>query len=185
MAKYHIFTDGSSRGNPGLGGWATVIMNAEETEILFTESDAEDYVTNNRMELKAMLCALQYAEDNPRDQFIIYSDSAYVVNSCNSWISNWATNGWRNSKKVIVENVDLMQALWSHLKRDFPNFDIRKCKGHDGEVGNEIADAIATKNWKKLGELIECWDITDRQHDIQEMNTDEYLAAGENWFPID
>lgn len=186
MINYYIFTDGSSRGNPGPGGWGMVVMNPDQNEVLAIEHDSEERVTNNRMELKAMLCALQYAEDNLSKEFIIYSDSAYVVNSCNSWIMNWAANGWKNSKKVTVENVDLMKALYEHLSRPFLNFSIRKCKGHDGEVGNEIADAIATKNWKKLGELIECWNITDRQHDIQEMNTDEYLTlTGENWFPID
>ena len=175
MAKYHIFTDGSSRGNPGPGGWGMLVMNEDETEILFIEHDTEDYVTNNRMELKAMLCALQYAESHFNDYFIIYSDSAYVVNSFNSWMRNWAANGWKNSKKQIVENVDLMRALYEYQKKDFPNFEVCQCKGHNGDIGNELADALATNNIKRYNELAECW-------------TDKWIRLGqdgENWFPND
>lgn len=172
MAKYHIFTDGSSRGNPGKGGWAMVVMDPDESRIFQVEADFEDYVTNNRMELKAMLCALNYAESNPHDQFIVYSDSAYVVNSCNSWMSGWAANGWRNSKKVVVENVDLMKALWVCISRDFPNFEIKKCSGHTGAIGNELADAFCTGDTDKVEELIEAWDV-------------KLPESGENWFPID
>lgn len=159
MTKYHIFTDGSSRGNPGPGGWGMIVMNEDESEIIFHESDSEDHVTNNRMELKAMICACTYAESHPRDYFIVYSDSAYVVNSCNSWMKTWAANSWRNSKKVIVENVDLMQALYSYLSRDFFNVEIRKCSGHSGDIGNELADAAATGDTDKWNELIDYWEI--------------------------
>ena len=159
MAEYRVFTDGSSRGNPGPGGWGMIVMNEDESEIIFHESDFEDYVTNNRMELKAMICACAYAESHPRDYFIVYSDSAYVINSCNSWMKTWAANGWRNSKKVIVENVDLMQALYSYLSRDFFNVEIRKCSGHSGDIGNELADAAATGDADKWSELIDYWEI--------------------------
>jgi ribonuclease HI len=173
MTKYHIYTDGSSRGNPGAGGWGMIVMNEDETKILFLEHDAEGHVTNNRMELKAMLCAIGYAESHMYDQFIIHSDSSYVVNSCNTWMRNWAANGWRNSKKQEVENVDLMQALWSYMKRDFPNFEIVHCKGHQGAIGNELADAAATQNWTRFQDLVETWEIATAP------------AVGENWFPID
>ena len=178
MANYHIFTDGSSRGNPGAGGWGMVVLNEQETEIVFFEHDSDEYTTNNRMELKAMICAMGYAESNPHDYFIIYSDSAYVVNSYNSWMTGWAANGWRNSKKAIVENVDLMQALYEYKKKDFPNFEVKKCSGHSGDIGNELADAAATKNWKKFQELVDAWEI--------EMPRSSYSETiGENWFPID
>lgn len=157
MAKYHIFTDGSSRGNPGPGGWGMIVMNEDETEIIFTEHDTEDHTTNNRMELKAMICALGYAESHPNDQFIIFSDSAYVVNSYTSWIRGWAANGWRNSKKQMVENLDLMQGLHYFLIKEFFNAEVKKCDGHTGNVGNELADALATGNDKKYKELVECW----------------------------
>lgn len=174
MTKYHIFTDGSSRGNPGPGGWGMLVMNEEESEILFMESDSDNPTTNNRMELKAMICAFEYAEDHPKDYFIIYSDSAYVVNSCNSWIRGWAANGWKNSKKQTVENLELMQALYGYLVRPFFNAEVRKCDGHAGDTGNELADALATHNSKKFNELVEYWEIKMPEEDI-----------GDNWFPID
>jgi len=92
MAKYYAYTDGSSRGNPGPGGWGMIVMSGDDSEILFLEHDSEDNVTNNRMELKAMICALNYAESNPQHQFVIYSDSAYVVNSITQWADTWAKN---------------------------------------------------------------------------------------------
>ena len=170
--RYHIYTDGSSRGNPGPGGWGMIVMNGDGSEILFSEHDSENNVTNNRMELKALICALGYAESNPHDQFIIYSDSSYVVNSCNSWMRTWASNGWRNSKKQEVENVDLMKSIWSYISRPFFNVEIVHCKGHNGDLGNELADALATQNWSKYKDLIEFWEIQEP-------------AVGENWFPID
>lgn len=177
MAKYHIYTDGSSRGNPGPGGWGMLVMNEEDTQILFTASDTDAHTTNNRMELKAMICAFEYAEEHPRDYFIIYSDSAYVVNSCNSWIRGWAANGWKNSKKQTVENLDCMQALHSYLARDFFNAEVRKCKGHEGDLGNELADALATQNWNKFNQLTDVWELDT--HAITEID------AGDNWYPID
>lgn len=167
MAKYHIFTDGSSRRNPGAGGWGMIVMNEDETEILFTEHDAEEYVTNNRMELKAMICALGYAESHPSDQFTIFSDSAYVVNSINSWMRTWASNGWHNSKKQEVENVDLMKCIWNYISRPFFNAEVCKCKGHEGEIGNELADALATNDQKKYKTLIKYW--LDLDGDAEEL----------------
>lgn len=174
MAKYNIYTDGSSRGNPGAGGWGMIVMNEDDGKIIFIEHDSEDQVTNNRMELKAILCALQYAEDHPNDLFTIYSDSAYAVNSYNTWMRGWAANGWKNSKKQTVENLELMQALHGYLVRPFFNAEVRKCDGHAGDTGNELADALATHNSKKFNELVDYWEI--------KMPEDN---AGDNWFPID
>ena len=174
MAKYHIYTDGACSGNPGKGGWATIVLNEEENEIVFKEHDTDDYTTNNRMELKAMLCALQYAAENPNHQFTIYCDSAYVVNSLNSWMPNWAANGWRNSKKQIVENVELMKALWEYQSRDFPNFCVHKCDGHAGVFGNELADAAATNNWARFNSILEEWNVTELAFNY-----------GDSWLPFD
>ena len=188
MAKYHTYTDGSSRGNPGPGGWGMIVMNESDTEIRFLEHDSEEHVTNNRMELKAMICALGYAESHPNDQFIIYSDSAYVVNSINSWMRTWASNGWRNSKKQEVENVDLMKMIWNYISRPFFNVEVRKCDGHSGDLGNELADAAATSNWQKYRELIEYWNIQepiDIPYSLWSYDTKKELRTEDNWFPID
>ena len=184
MNKYHIYTDGSARFNPGKGGWATVIMNEDETAILDNFYDSEEHTTNNRMELKAMLCALQYASDHPDSHCIIHSDSAYVVNSCTSWIYNWSSNGWRNSKKQEVENIDLMKALWSYLSRDFFNADIKKCSGHSGDVGNELADALATHNISRYKDIINHYDILEAFVEPLEISIFP-PRTDDNWFPID
>ena len=149
-----------------------IVMNEEDTKIICIEHDTDNFTTNNRMELKAMICALGYAESNPNDQFIIYSDSAYVVNSINSWMRGWAANGWRNSKKQIVENVDLMKTIWDYISRPFFNVEVRKCEGHKGDTGNELADAIATGDMLKFKTILEFWEVTIE-------------GAGDNWLPID
>ena len=156
--KYYIYTDGSARGNPGPGGWGALIMDGED-RITFIASDQEEYTTNNRMELKAMICALSYAMDHPTDEFIIYCDSAYVVNSVNTWIYSWVKNGWRNSKKQEVENIDLMKQLWAFISRGLFNVEVRKCDGHSGIMGNELADLLATNKKEKFNELIEFWEL--------------------------
>ena len=197
MSKFHIYTDGSARFNPGPGGWGTIVLTEDEMKLVLVESDTDNPTTNNRMELKAILCALQLAADYPEHYFIIHSDSAYAVNSCTQWMSGWARNGWRNSKKQTVENVDLMKALWEYLSRPFFNAEIRKCDGHAGVTGNELADAAATGNWERFENLLEAWDIsTERNYD--DMSLDEAIAwmkaeielgklekSGDNWFPID
>ena len=178
MAKYHIYTDGSSRGNPGPGGWGTIVMNEDETEIIDIINGTAAHTTNNQMELTAMICALEYAESSPRDIFIIYSDSAYVVNSCNQWIANWAANGWRNSKKKPIENLEQMRAIHKYLSRDFFNAEVKKCAGHAGIAGNELADAAATGAWAHLDALVEMYELHNLPAENAEVHfsRDEYLA---------
>lgn len=159
--KYNIYTDGGCRGNPGPGGWAFIVMDETGERIISKARRSSDHTTNNEMELSAILAAFQYAEDHPEDTFIIISDSAYAVNSCNTWIWNWAANGWVNSKKKTVENLELMRALYNYLRRDFFNCEVVKCNGHAGIEGNELADAYATANYKRYAELVEGYDLID------------------------
>ena len=162
MIKHTFYVDGSSKGNPGPGGFGVIELDTciRETYNSYVESyslnyeyaEYFDYVTNNQMELKAILHVLKLAAAHPEEGYIIYSDSAYAVNSINDWIRGWAANGWVNSRKVTVENVDLMQEIYKYI--DLDNYLIRKIRGHDGELGNELADAAATGNSKKREELI-------------------------------
>ena len=165
-----IYVDGSSRGNPGNGGYGFVVFDEDESpRILSAQSAQYPDVTNNRMELLGLLHALDYVEDYyPEEEVIIYSDSAYVVNSCNSWMENWARNGWLNSKKQTVENVDLMKALWEYFRRDFFHCELRKCDGHNGILGNELADYLATGKLQQFyntadenGLIVEHFDARD------------------------
>ena len=167
MIKHTFYVDGSSKGNPGPGGFGVIELDTciRETYNSYVESyslnyeyaEYFDYVTNNQMELKAILHVLKLAATHPEEGYIIYSDSAYAVNSINDWIHGWAANGWVNSRKVTVENVDLMQEIYKYI--DLDNYLLRKIHGHDGELGNELADAAATGNSKKREELIKRYHI--------------------------
>ena len=167
MIKHTFYTDGACSGNPGPGGFGVIELSicVRETYSSYVESYSLNYeyseqcehTTNNREELKAILYVLKLAAAHPEEGYIIYSDSAYAVNSINDWIRGWAANGWVNSKKVTVENVDLMQEIYKYI--DLDNYLIRKIRGHDGELGNELADATATGNSKKKEELIKRYHI--------------------------
>ena len=167
MIKHTFYTDGACSGNPGPGGFGVIELSTclRETYSSYIESyslnyeyaEYFDYVTNNQMELKAILHVLKLAAAHPEEGYIIYSDSTYAVNSINDWIRGWAANGWVNSRKVTVENVDLMQEIYKYI--DLDNYLLRKIRGHDGELGNELADAAATGNSKKRDELIKRYHI--------------------------
>lgn len=115
----------------------------------------DEYITNNQGELKALLFALKMTQEYYGDETcIIYSDSAYCVNMCNSWIWNWANNGWINSKKQQVENYELVRSIYRYLDNPNKNFDIQKISGHTGDIGNELADALASNNLLKFKSII-------------------------------
>lgn len=152
-----FYCDGSTRGKNqrntnNVGGWGVVCF---EGENLFSFDYAiNENTTNNREELKALIYCLSSIQELYLDEkCIIYSDSAYVVNTATSWIYSWAKNNWRNSKKQVIENLDLIQELYNLLSSFFIAPDIRKCEGHAGEVGNELADALATNNLKRFVQL--------------------------------
>ena len=147
-----IYTDGSSRGNPGKGGLGIVIL--KNNEIIYSYSEQFDNVTNNQMELKAIIYAFEKIINvNKNENFTVYSDSSYCVNMCNDWIHTWAKNDWINSKKEEVKNLELVKTLYNYLKVDFPNFNIQKCHGHSGDIGNELADALASNNEAKFAKI--------------------------------
>ena len=75
------------------------------------------------------------------------------MNMCHDWIWTWAKNGWQNSKKEQVKNYDLVRAIYTHLKKDFPNFAIEKVPGHSNIIGNELADALSTNNSAKFEKI--------------------------------
>lgn len=121
--------------------------------------------TNNRMEIKGLLQALELAVTKYKDcDVIIYSDSSYVVNIFNKWIHNWARNNWINSSKEQVKNLDLIKLLYDYTKQDFPNYVVYKITGHNNELGNELADAYAiaekSGNATKLAKILKENDIT-------------------------
>lgn len=151
-----IYVDGASKGNPGPGGSGIVAYDSKNNIILKSYTQKYENTTNNQAELKALIYAIQMVKEYWKDEYcIIYSDSAYCVNMCSSWIHNWARNGWLNSKKQQVENYDLVRTLYKYISQPEPNFEIQKIKGHSGEIGNELADALASGNDKKFEDIIE------------------------------
>lgn len=145
MSKITIFTDGSSRGNPGPGGWGSVITNIKDGgETFVTElGGGESHTTNNRMELMAVIGGISNLSESEKTQEItILSDSQYVIKGISEWIHGWKRNNWRTSTKKAVLNKD----LWVKLDECANNLNIKwkHVAGHAGIPGNERCDQIAT-----------------------------------------
>lgn len=148
-----IYTDGSSRGNPGPGGWGTlVVCDGKVWEL----GGREDETTNNRMELKAFIEALNFIEkrklgidesnNENRREIIFHIDSAYVIGGVTAWMYSWEKNGWKTANKDAVLNQDLWKEilpLMFRLKQKH-TMKFEKVKGHSGHSGNERADTLAT-----------------------------------------
>ena len=146
--KIEIFTDGACSGNPGIGAWSCVVYNDDRRIIydaIVGRDDPDDKeTTNNRMELKGLIQALELSTTKYKDnECIIYCDSAYCVNMFNSWLRTWAANNWIGSNKEQVKNLDLVKQLYNFFTIEFPNFQVVKTRGHDNVIGNELADAYA------------------------------------------
>jgi len=134
--KAIIFTDGSSRGNPGPGGWGAVIV---EGESVIERGGREASTTNNRMELTAVVEALTHTS---ADEVLVHTDSRYLISGITSWISGWKKNNWKTSAKEDVLNKDLWEALDALVSEKKVSF--VKVDGHAGIPGNERCDVIAT-----------------------------------------
>jgi ribonuclease HI len=133
-----IFTDGSSRGNPGPGGWGAIVV--EDGNVLEI-GGREKLTTNNRMEILASIEALKKIKST-KDSITIYTDSSYLINGITKWLSGWKMNGWKTKAKVDVVNRD----LWETLDALVVDKDIKwmYVGGHVGISGNERCDVIAT-----------------------------------------
>lgn len=133
-----IYTDGACRGNPGPGGWAAVLAaGGREKEI----SGAQSQTTNNRMELQAVIAALQ-ALKRPVD-VRLYTDSQYVRRGIMEWVPQWKTRGWKTADKKPVKNQDLWQALDTEAAKH--RIEWHWVPGHAGVAGNERCDALANE----------------------------------------
>jgi ribonuclease HI len=161
--KATVYTDGSSRGNPGKGGWAAIILTDEEVIEL---GGREDMTTNNRMELTGTIYGLRaigvqvldVLHDDPHMQSLtkshtvtsveVCTDSEYVKKGMTEWIKGWVAKGWKTSTKKDVLNKDLWEALLheeTRLKDSGVTVTWKYVRGHAGIPGNERADTIATQ----------------------------------------
>lgn len=136
VKKVEVFSDGACRGNPGPGGWGSVIRyNGHEKELYGAEPDT----TNNRMELTAAIKALEALSE--RCQVTLVTDSQYVMKGVTEWMAGWKQRKWKTAAKKPVKNVD----LWQRLDQLTGQHQVQWqwVRGHTGHEGNEQADGLA------------------------------------------
>jgi ribonuclease HI len=134
-----IYTDGACSGNPGPGGWGAVLSYDGRRKELYGGEPAP--TTNNRMELMA---AIQALESLTRPSAVrLHTDSIYLRNGISQWLPGWKRKGWKTADKKPVKNADLWQRLEAAADRHQVQW--LWVKGHDGNPGNERADALANK----------------------------------------
>ena len=140
--KVLVYTDGSSRGNPGSGAYAFLVKTDKE---VFEGAKQYDNVTNNQMELLAIASALDFIKDKKYTDVLLKSDSEYAVKGINTWMKGWKKNGWKTAAKKEVKNQD----IWKQIDSLLESFDLSEIKfehvlGHNGEKYNERVDALCT-----------------------------------------
>lgn len=138
MKEIQIFTDGSCLGNPGPGGYGAILRyNKHEKEL----SGGFFYTTNNRMELLAVIEALNSLKEPCK--ITVMSDSQYMKNGITKWIHNWKKDNWAVAMRKSIKNID----LWKRLDKAVTphQIDWQWVRGHSGHVENERCDEIARK----------------------------------------
>jgi len=135
-ATVEIYTDGACSGNPGPGGWGVLLRYGGHERTL---SGAHPDTTNNRMELTAVIEALQ-ALTRP-SRVLLTTDSRYVMDGITEWLPEWKRRGWLTAARKPVKNVDLWQQLDGVVGRH--DIEWRWVKGHSGHVDNERVDRLA------------------------------------------
>ncbi len=143
LKQISIYSDGSSLGNPGPGGWGTILeFNGHTKELSGGELDT----TNNKMELKGAIEGLKALKEPCEVKLI--SDSKYVVQGINEWLKNWVKNNWKTASKKPVKNVE----LWKEYLAVSKQHKIKAIwvKGHAGHKQNERCDILARNEAEKL-----------------------------------
>jgi ribonuclease HI len=139
MKKIDIYSDGACGGNPGPGGYAAIIDadDAPRREVVGAEPDT----TNNRMEMLAVIRALESLSHSERSLVRVITDSQYVVRGMTEWIHSWKRKGWKTASKQPVKNRD----LWERLETLANRHEVRWewVRGHAGHPENEEVDAMA------------------------------------------
>jgi ribonuclease HI len=135
-----IYTDGGCSGNPGPGGWAYVII--RDSVLVSEKSGAEKQTTNNRMELQAVIAALEALsqEGEKEEKIVVYTDSQYAQKGMSIWLPEWKKKGWITSDKKPVKNKE----LWQRLEALAGLFSVSWVwvKGHAGNKYNERCDEL-------------------------------------------
>ena len=133
-----IYTDGSCIGNPGIGGWAAIILSGKRQNSI---SGSKTNTTNNQMELMAPIKALELFSNKRKIKIV--TDSMYVKNGITDWIKIWEKNNWKTSKKKKVKNID----LWKKLNNlsNFHNIKWKWIKAHAMNPMNISVDKLAKR----------------------------------------
>src|SRR4051812_20549360 len=125
MKRIQIYTDGASRGNPGPGGWAAIIIGEHDVVEL---AGAKDPATNNQMELQAVIEGLAHVGNNHEVE--LHADSRYVLNGIEKWVDGWVKNGWKTMAKKPVENKDQWMKLLKLRDKVGKKLTLVKVGGH-------------------------------------------------------
>jgi ribonuclease HI len=136
--KVTIYTDGACKGNPGVGGWGALLRAGGHEKEIF---GGEAHTTNNRMELTAVIRALESLKR--ASEIDLFTDSQYVKNGIESWIHGWKRNGWKTADRKEVKNADLWRELADLVARH--RIAWHWVKGHADDEGNLRADALANQ----------------------------------------
>ena len=142
---YEVYTDGSSLGNHGRGGWAAI---SED----FKLCGAQPNTTNNVMEMTAILKALQECVQRGISEVCIITDSNYVKQGITSWIHNWKRNGWKTSSGGDVKNRELWIQI-DELRMKIKMIEWKWVKAHNGNPQNEAVDRLARECAKNLSSV--------------------------------
>jgi ribonuclease HI len=139
-----LYTDGACSGNPGPGGWAAILRYGPHEKVL---QGGASLTTNNRMELRAVIAALQTL--SRPCQVEVFTDSEYLRRGVTEWLQRWRRNGWRTAGKKPVKNQDLWRALHAAIQPHRITW--RWVRGHAGNELNERADLLAVNALNTLG----------------------------------
>jgi ribonuclease HI len=139
-----IFTDGACTGNPGPGGWGSIVALPDGT--VRELGGSERATTNNRMEMTAAIEALSILSTPAPQPILLYTDSTYLIRGITQWIWGWRSRGWKNAEGKDVANRDLWEDLAHQITRLTPaTVDWKYVRGHAGFPGNERCDEIAVR----------------------------------------
>jgi len=142
-AEVRVYTDGACKGNPGPGGWGAILQSGEHERELF---GGEPATTNNRMELTAVIRALEALRRPSRVE--VFTDSEYVKRGITEWLQAWKRRGWRTADRKPVKNIELWQRLDELAARHRVRW--HWVRGHSGHPENERADALANRGVESL-----------------------------------
>ena len=143
MPKHKLvaYTDGACSGNPGPGGWGVLIQAISDGKVVKERelSNGERLTTNNKMELRAAIAALEILDRT--SEITIITDSKYVMNGIQTWLAGWKKNNWKTASKKPVKNEELWKRLDLLCEQHEVNW--KWVKGHAGDMGNERVDKLA------------------------------------------